>query len=113
MTNHGGHSDDPLRIGRLLGALRPDGAEPIAPAEATREVEGTQAAAEADSIDTITRALANGAIDAGEARARLIEHTVRAQLPANADPALVAEIRAEVEASLAADPLLESLLRPG
>jgi hypothetical protein len=64
------------------------------------------------STDAIAADLASGAIDPATARARLIEHAVQSQLPSDADPAMVAAIRAEVEALLADSPLLEQLLRP-
>jgi hypothetical protein len=56
--------------------------------------------------------LASGAIDGATARARLIEHAVRAQLPPDASPATIAAVRAEVEELLRDDPVLEELLRP-
>jgi hypothetical protein len=64
------------------------------------------------SIDAITHDLATGAIDATEARRLLVEHAVAARLPPGADPALAAELRAEIEALLEADPTLARLLAP-
>jgi hypothetical protein len=113
MTHTGGNSDDPMRIAGVTRTPRTGGAEAVAPAdaEATQGIAASGSAAALASTDAIADALANGAIDAAEARAQLIEQSVRAQLPTGADPALVAEVRAQVEALLQGDPLLESLLR--
>jgi hypothetical protein len=114
MTHTGGNADDPFRIGGVAHTPRTGGPEAIAPAEAeaTQGIEVAEGTAPAGSIEAVAEALAAGAIDADQARAQIIEQMVRAQLPAGSDPALVAEVRAEVEALLEGDPLLESLLRP-
>jgi hypothetical protein len=101
-----------MRIGGVGRTQRPDAPDTVGPvdAEPTQAVEGSQSVAAPGSTDAIAEALASGAIDAAEARAQLIEQAVRAQLPAGADPALAAELTAEVAALLEADPLLEALL---
>jgi hypothetical protein len=114
MTHTGGNSDDPMRIGGVGRTRRPDDADAVASveADATQGVEASSGASAPGDTEAIAQALASGAIDADQARAQLVEQMVRAQLPADADPALVAEIQTEVEALLEGDPLLDALLRP-
>lgn len=86
-----------------------------APTEATTAAPAATAAspvAGSPLTEAIAEALGSGAIDPQTARARLIEHAVRAQLPPDASPATIAAIRAEVEDLLRHDPVLEQLLRP-
>jgi hypothetical protein len=64
------------------------------------------------SLDAIADALASGAIDPATARSQLVDAALAAQLPPGTDPALFAELRAEVEAMLFADPVLARLLTP-
>ena len=115
MTHAGGDPDDPMRIGGVGRTQRPEGPEAAGAVdvEQAQGIEASSGAAAAQSTDAIADALATGAIDAAEARAALIEQVVRAQVPAGADPAFVAELQAEVAALLESDPLLEALLRPG
>jgi hypothetical protein len=120
MTNSGG--GDPL-----AGPLRPVGPREVDRAaqaqdvEATGGAESTAAPAAPEEIgavsgarpsDAVAQALAAGQIDAEAARAQLIDDALRAQLPAGSDPALVADLRAELEAIFAADPVLARLLTP-
>jgi hypothetical protein len=116
-----GNGPGPLRpVGnRGAGSLTPSEAAGAAGASAPAEAAGaaqeaTAAAPVAGSPPTeaIASALASGAIDPETARAQLIDQAVRSQLPHDASPATVAAIRAEVEALLRNDPLLEQLLRP-
>lgn len=123
-SSRGGDPSDPI------GPLKPTGAGGISQSRGVEEAQGAQSVSGVDAVgsaqavqateasgavqgtDAIAQALATGAIDASEAKAQLIDEVVRTQLPAGADPALVAEVRAEVEALLAADPILEKLLTP-
>lgn len=122
--------DDPqdMRISGLTGSKPAPQADPTqgaAASEATEgvldaqsvsgaaTVEGADAVGGPGSTEAIAQALASGAISAEEAKARLIDEAVRSQLPADADPALVESVRAEVEASLYGDPTLARLLSPG
>lgn len=121
MTNSGGgDASDPLagplrpvgprsvdRASRAHDAEAVDGAKSTAAATAAEEV---GAISEARPSDAVAEALAAGHIDAEAARARLIDDALRAQLPAGTDPALMAELRAELEAVLASDPVLQRLL---
>jgi hypothetical protein len=122
-----GDDDHDLGIGaveRNSGASGPAAADAAASADgvvAAAEVESTgpvQAASAVDApsstagIDEISAALAAGSLSPAEAQAMLIDQVVAAQLPAGADPALAAEVRAEVADALAGDPVLASLLDP-
>jgi hypothetical protein len=115
-TQGGGDPDD-LRVGPVGGSRRgegPDAADAVDAAEGSRgaaAVEGVAETGRAGATEAIATALSTGAIDAAEAKARLIDEAVRAQLPEGTDPAIVAAVRAEVEAMLTNDPLLEDLLR--
>lgn len=114
------NSGDPEPTGPLspIGPGRSAASEPAAGPCATSSTAGAEPAAAArdversQELDAITEALASGAIDAQVATEQLIERTVRAQLPPDAAPELIAAVRAEVEAVLASDPMLERLLRP-
>lgn len=122
MPNSGnGDPTDPLRAvgGRSTGPVSHP--ETITPSDAAAPADGstaaqatTQAASVAGSpeTDAIAAALASGAIDPQTARAQLIELAVRARLPHDASPATISAVRAEVEALLVGNPLLERLLRP-
>lgn len=106
-----GNDDDPLRIG---GVSRPQGAAPVdaaAPTEATAAVERVEAP-QIDAVARVAESLATGAIDADAALRALIDATASSVLGPGADPAALAAVRAEVEALLAGDPTLASLLRP-
>ena len=116
-----GNGPGPLRpVGsRGAGALTPSDAAgaagAAAPAEGAGAAQGASRAAPVGGsplTEAIASALASGAIDPETARAQLIDHAVRSQLPHDAPPATVAAIRAEVEALLRDDPVLERLLRP-
>lgn len=106
-----------------LGPIGSDRSEAIAPSDAatgaegvarTRAAEGAASASAvgATTAEAIASALASGTIDAQTARMQLIDEAVRAHLPPDAAPETVSAIRAEVEALLAHDPLVERLLRP-
>lgn len=119
MTNSGGgDASDPLRpIGRggLEGASRArgvEGAPEVRGSEAVGAVEAAEGTRSTAEIDAITEDLAAGRIDPATARARLIDDAIAQALPPGSDPALVADLRAELEAVLAADPLLDRLLTP-
>lgn len=60
----------------------------------------------------LAQALSTGAVSVEQARERLINEVVGTQLPADASPELVEQVRAEVEAMLADDPTLAALLDP-
>lgn len=121
MTNSGGgDASDPLRpvgpraranpmqgASRAQGVQRADGPEA---SSSTAAVDPAGAAARASGTDGIAEALAAGTIDPATARAQLIDEAIAASLPPGSDPALVADLRAEIEAVLAADPTLERLL---
>lgn len=116
-TRGGGDPDD-LRVGAIGSSGRaegPDGADAVDAAEGSRgaaAVDGVTETGRVGGAEAIASALSSGAIDAAEAKARLIDEAVRAQLPEGTDPAVVAAVRAEIEALLANDPVLEDLLRP-
>lgn len=116
-TRGGGDADD-LRVGAVGAPKRSEGADAadaVDAAEGSRgaaAVEGVSETGRAGGAEAIASALGSGAIDAAEAKARLIDEAVRAQLPEGTDPAIVEAVRAEVEALLAGDPVLEDLLRP-
>lgn len=92
-----------------------DGVESVESADAAPSAEGveaTQRAQGASAVDSVVADLAAGRIDAAAARARLVDEAVAAQVGPGADPALIAEIRAQVEALLDNDPTLAALLSP-
>ncbi len=96
----------PDAVSEVQDAPSPTAASGIAP------VGAADSAASAQSTAAISQDLATGAIDASEARARLIDEAVRSQLPEGADPALIEQVRSEVAALLASDPILDTLLDP-
>jgi hypothetical protein len=116
-STQGGGDPDDLRVGAVGGPKRseaPDAASAAEAAEGSRgaaAVEGVGESGRAGGAEAIASALSSGAIDAAEAKARLIDEAVRAQLPEGTDPAVIEAVRAEVEALLAGDPVLEDLLR--
>lgn len=109
MTNSG--PSDPLE---RIGGAKIAATDAASAADGASAVESAPAvdAPAASSTDAIAQALANGEIDPAQAKSALIDAAVAAQLPANADPVLAAEIRAQVEAALEADPTLAALLTP-
>jgi hypothetical protein len=96
---------------RSEGAEAADAIEGAEGSRGAAAVEGVGETGRAGGAEAIASALSTGAIDAAEAKAQLIEAAVRAQLPEGTDPAIVEAVRAEVEALLANDPVLEDLLR--
>jgi hypothetical protein len=70
------------------------------------------ATAVGNPLAAIAEALQTGRLTPIEARGKLVETIVRAQLSKDADPALVEEVRAEVEELLGDDPTLAGLLEP-
>jgi len=74
--------------------------------------EAVDAPGDALGLDEISAGLAAGSLSAAEARTLLIDRVVAAQLPAGADAAMAAEVRADVAAALEGDPTLEALLDP-
>ncbi len=122
MPNSGnGDPTDPLRAvgGRATGPLSHPQTVPAAGAAAPTEGSTAPPAATAagslrgsPQTDAIASALASGAIDAQTARAQLIDLAVRAQVPRDAPAATIDAIRAEVEALLGNNPMLDRLLRP-
>lgn len=106
-----GTDDDPLRIG---GIARPTGAGGVEPTEAATAADRVDAAPELGGPDAtagVAQALAAGAIDGDAALRALVEHAATSVLGPGADPAAIAAVRAEVEALLAGDPTLATLLR--
>ncbi len=102
------NEDDPLRIPSVARA------EPTGAAEGAEAVEATLAAgsveaAQATAVEQVTAGLATGALDVDAATSML--DAVTTALGPGADPALAAELRAEVAALVAEDPTLASLLR--
>jgi hypothetical protein len=106
-------NDEPWSVG---GVTRTPGTGAPAGAEA---VEGTQAAsgaaavepAQQGSVDAVCEALAAGSLDVEAATRELVAQSVAAALGPGADPVVLAQLRAEVEAMLAGDPTLAQLLR--
>ena len=116
-----GEDDGELGIGAITRSgetTAPEASEAVSEVQDTQSLEGASGIAPSDasgstsSIDAITRDLAAGAIDASEARALLIDEAVRSQLPEGADPTVVEQVRSEVAALLASDPVLDALLDP-
>ena len=119
MTNSGGgDASDPLaRVGPrgIDGASAARGVDRAEAADEVARPEAIDPAAEtapASGTDAIAEALAAGRIDPAAARAQLIDEALAASLPPGSDPALIADLRAEIEAALAADPTLDRLLTP-
>lgn len=105
-----GSSTRASEISTTPGAGAAAGVEGGSEIEAAAATEGAQAAGEVGGTQQVSQALAAGQIDAKQATAALIEQALAEHLPADADPALVAEVRADLEAALAGDPTLNSLL---
>ncbi len=123
MGNAGNHDPSDIRVGAIGSS------QSSTPSEATAEVEALESAQESASASATTAidpsagpqqtqgsqavaaALGAGTIDSAQAKAQLIDQALRSQLPPGADPATVAALRAQVEALLANDPVLEDLLR--
>ena len=113
MPNSGSQDPtDPLSRVGAPGSVTPS--ETVDAADAASEstgIDGSEAAGAPDSTDAVAQALANGAIDPETARARLIDAAVRARMP-QASSEAIAAVRAEVEALVGSDPILDRLLRP-
>lgn len=92
------------------GADGAQAADAAGGADAVAEVQSAAGAGEVDAVADIAAGLETGAIDPAQARAALIEQALAAHLPPGADEALVAEVRANLEAALANDPTIASLL---
>jgi hypothetical protein len=101
--------EDDFRIGRVSHSEAPTAVDADVEVGQSEAVDKSDAVGSSSHIDEIAHALASGAIDPADARAQLIARAVESQLP-GLDPEAIAEIRAEVEALLEADPLLERLL---
>lgn len=106
------HDDDPLRVTATSRLREPGATEGVAP---TAAAEGAEATAPADGValegvDAIAQELAAGEITPIEARERLVDLVVAAQLPAGLPPEEIAAIRDEVAATLFDDPVFEALL---
>ncbi len=105
-----GNEDDPLRI------AGPSGVRSVAPTAGATEAEATEAAAPVDGpeglggLDAVAADLADGAISPIDARDRIVDLVLAAQLPADLPAAEVAAIREEVAASLFDDPVFAALL---
>ena len=103
--------DDDLSI-KPIGASTGGGVDEIdaaGPAEKTQAVSGV----DGTSFDAqVAAAVRSGRITPAQAQAQIIEQVVGEQLPPNASPEFVEQVRAEVEALLEGDPVLEELLRP-
>ena len=125
MAHPGGRNGDPSdgvgpvsgrRIGttaEISNTQATDGAQAAdaaGGADAVAEVQSAAGAGEVDAVADIAAGLESGAIDPAQARAALIEQALAAHLPPDADAALVAEVRANLEAALANDPTIASLL---
>ena len=110
MVHRDGNGDDPTR----LGAVRPTGAsKPLEPTTGAQSVEPSAGAQiELEGPAAVAQALEAGEITPAEARNQLVESALQARLPDDVNPALRAEIRAEIEAVLDADPTLARLLDP-
>jgi len=81
-------------------------------AGATSAIDGVDATTAPDADLRISEDLAAGRIDTDAALAQLVDETLAAQLPADAPPELVEQLRTEIAAVLAGDPTVASLLRP-
>lgn len=109
-----GNDDDPLRTPRIGGVARSAGSGAATPAEAGAGVTAADRVQPEEAVDptaSVSDALATGAIDGAAALRALVDQATARVLGPAADPAQVAAVRAEVEALLAGDPTLASLLR--
>ena len=112
--------DDDLGIGAIRRSGESAPADPAAPVQGPEAATPTEAASGvdpaaalgSDTLDALTEALASGAISPVEAKAQLIDQVVASQLPADADPAVIEAVRAQVSDLLADDPTLARLLDP-
>ncbi|MEM6290265.1 MAG: hypothetical protein AAGA54_03340 [Myxococcota bacterium] len=114
--------DDDLGIGAIKRSGESAPADPAAPVQGPEAAASTEAAAAVDraaapgtdplGLDALTEALASGAISPVEAKAQLIDQVVASQLPADADPAVIEAVRAQVGDLLADDPTIARLLDP-
>ncbi len=114
--------DDDLGIGAIRRSGESAPADPAAPVQGPEAATPTEAASGVDpaaalgsatlGLDALTEALASGAISPVEAKAQLIDQVVASQLPADADPAVIEAVRAQVSDLLADDPTLARLLDP-
>ncbi len=103
------NDDDPLRVGatsRVREATPADGPEA---ADAAASVEAA-AAPDPAGIEAIAADLAAGEISPLEARERLVDAVLAAELPADLPAEEVAAIRAEVADALFDDPVFAALL---
>jgi len=110
----GSRDQDDVRIGGVRAAETAKPAEAASETTSAASISAVSGATEAQATaatEAIVAALASGAVGTAAAQARLIDHAVRAQLPAHADAQLVDDLREEVEALLASDPTLAALLR--
>ena len=106
----GGHGEGTEIAGSdAVDAARAPATE-AAGAGGSEGVLGAQGVQGASGTQELAGALEAGRIDAEQARAALIEQAIAAHLPADADPALVDELRADLLAALADDPTLHALL---
>lgn len=112
-----GDTDGSDPLGRVSGSGSIGASQAVEAAEspsveAAEALDAASAAAGPDSPQAIAQALASGDIDGPTAQARLIEAAVRARMPPDASPQAISAVRAEVEALVGSDPILEQLLRP-
>ncbi len=111
----GGPSAPRSRSARDAG--RVTGAPEAGEVERGDLVHSAQSIGETTGIDASTEiarirdSLASGTIDVSSAREQLIDHVVRAQLPAGTSEGLVAQLREQVGQLLEHDPTLARLLR--
>lgn len=87
-----------------------EGSSPVQSVDAARSSEAINTQTELTPTQAVASALRTGAIDEAQAQAQLIDAIVASQLE-GLDPAMVDEVRAEVEALLADDPTLATLLK--
>ncbi len=105
-----GNDDDPLRI------AGPSGVRSVAPTEEASPAQAAEGAAPVDSpaglagLDAVAADLATGAISPLDARDRIVDLVLAAQLPADLPATEMAAIREEVAASLFDDPVFAALL---
>lgn len=98
-------------VGGAAGVVGPEAADATTSVDATAQVTGADALDGASAADeAIAAALASGELDAQGALEALVEQTVRAQLPPDAPPETIAQVRADVAALLADDPTVLGLL---
>ena len=103
--------DDPAPIGGVRPPKAAQAAQGAEQAQASAAA-GQAQAVDADPTAAIAEALRTGQMTLVEARRALVDMVVSEQLPADADPALIDAVRAEVDEILQADPALAELLDP-